>query len=114
MNDGPQSTNRNARVTMAVLGVKIDGLTDTVKAATRTQEKLWTSHTQVHQDQEARLRILERLCHNPEPVNKRIHDLEKWQEGEKVRTGKVAAIQTSISAAISSAVAYLLSRPPSS
>jgi len=114
MNDDSQSPNRNARVTMAVLGVKIDNVSEKIGDFADTQEKLWATHTQVHQDQEARLRILERLCHNPEPVNKRIHNLEKWQEGEKVRTGKVAAIQTSISAAISSAVAYLLSRPPSS
>lgn len=113
MTDQPRTTNRsNTRVTMAVLGTKLDHLTEKVDGIAAAQEKLWAAHVQVHADQETRIRFVESQSHDEEPLETRVRDLEKWQEGQKVRNTVVGVIQTSVSSAIASLTAFL-QRPPS-
>ena len=109
-----ETTQNNTRVTMAVLGTKIDHLSEKMDGHATQQEKLWTAHLKVHTDQETRMRTVESLCHDEEPLDKRVQSIERWQEGENVRTGKIAAAQTAISTAIAGAIAYVTSRPPTS
>jgi len=111
MAQGDAGQNTNARVTMAVLGVKIDNLAEKIIEGAANRDKLWEAHLKVHGDQEARLRYVEKMCHDNTGVLTRISELEKWQEGQKVRTGKLLAIQTTVSTAIAGAIAWLSTKP---
>ncbi len=102
--DDKQTTNRNSRVTMAVLGVKLDNLdskvddvrTDLGKKIddVRTdQERLWETHVVLHREQEVRIRYLEKHCHDDTPVMARLRNIETEQARQKERLGIWAAGQ---------------------
>jgi len=95
---------------MAVLGVKIDNLSDKVVGSIIERDKLWSMHLQLHHDQETRLRRLEALCHDEKPVVNRVVSLEKWQEGQNVRIGRIALIQTTLSAGIATITAWIMGK----
>jgi hypothetical protein len=111
MVQGEPGQNTHTKVTMAVLGVKIDNLTKDVSRIATGQEKLWEAHLKVHNDQEDRLRYVEKLCHDNTSTYEQIVELKTWQEGQKVRTGKLLALQTTISTAIAGALAWLAGKP---
>jgi hypothetical protein len=85
--DAPQTRN-NTRVTMAVLGTKIDHLGEKIDGHAAQQDKLWTAHLQVHTDQEGRIRQLEACAHKEQPLAEKVSTLEKWQEGQKVEKSR--------------------------
>lgn len=95
---------------MAVLGVKIDNLTEKITDTNREHDKLWAAHLHLHTDQETRMRRLEACTQGATPLNERVADIEKWQEGEKVRNGKLAAIQTLIAAGFAGLSGWISSR----
>ena len=102
--------NHNTRITMAILGFKIDNLAEKIDDGAASQEKLWIAHLAIHADQETRLRYLETHSRAASPFAERVINLEKWQEAQKVRTGRFAVVQTAISAALAALSGWLASR----
>ena len=100
MTDSP-----DGRITMAVLGVKIDTLEQKVDAIHADQTRLWTAHVELHQDQEQRIRYLEQRCHEEQPVLQRLREVEAEQARQKERMGIIAVgqgIYTTVAAFLAS------------
>ena len=101
--NGPETARQHSRVTMAVLGYKMDNLKEEVAAISATQEKLWVAHVELHTDQEQRMRHLERMGHMPDPCQERIRAVELDQRELKT----AVRVTTGINAAYATIVATL-------
>ena len=110
MSERTPSGDNNARVTMAVLSLKIDNVSQKIDGLTVVQERTWTEHKELHKDQEARMRSLEACIAGDRPINTRVKELESWQEVQKIRTGRFAAVQTAISALLAALSGWWASR----
>jgi len=101
--DDQETTQQRSRVTMAVLGNKMDNLSKEVVAIHEDQEKLWIAHVELHMDQEQRMRHLERMGHMPDPCQERIRAVELDQRELKT----TVRVTTGINAAYATIVATL-------
>ena len=101
--------SNNDKVTMAVLGVKIDVMAEKLDEHNARSDKLWDTHIVLHREQEERMRFLEHNCHNMKPHDERIREVEAEQRVLKHRIGVVGGLNA-IATAIGTAFATFVGR----